>query len=314
MNWRSRIYNAVKPLIPRSVQIVLRRRFVARVMRRTAALWPIDPAAGGRPAAFNGWPAGCRFALVLTHDVEDQRGVERCLALASMERDLGFVSSFNFVPEKYNLSGQILDRLVKEGFEVGVHDLRHDGRLFESRRVFMKRAGQINRYLRAWNSVGFRSGSMYHNLHWMHDLEIQYDSSTFDTDPFEPQPDGVQSLFPIWIRGEREGCGYVELPYTLPQDMTLFVLFRHRDTRAWQDKLAWIAERGGMALVVTHPDYMYWGDGRRKVDEYPFELYRDFLLRVASEYRGQYWNALPRELAGYWRRHMVTANTGLRAT
>ena len=80
---------------------------------------------------------------------------------------------------------------------------------------------------------------MLNNLDWLHDLDIAYDASTFDTDPFEPQPDGVGTIFPYWIPGPCAPAseipntqlavsrpGYVELPYTLPQDSSLFLLFR----------------------------------------------------------------------------------------
>ena len=40
---------------------------------------------------------------------------------------------------------------------------------------------------------------MFHNLSWYHDLEIAHVSSTFDTDPFEPQPDAAGTIFPFWI-------------------------------------------------------------------------------------------------------------------
>jgi hypothetical protein len=35
------------------------------------------------------------------------------------------------------------------------------------------------------------SSFMHHNLKWLASLNIKYSISTFDTDPFEPQPDGV---------------------------------------------------------------------------------------------------------------------------
>ena len=93
---------------------------------------------------------------------------------------------------------------------------------------------------------------MFHKLDWLHDLDIQYDASTFDTDPFEPQPEGVATIFPFWKEGAK-GRGYVELPYTLPQDSTLFLLFGELNPDTWLRKLDWVASRGGMALVVVHP-------------------------------------------------------------
>jgi hypothetical protein len=47
--------------------------------------------------------------------------------------------------------------------------------------------------------------------------------------------------------------GYVELPYTLPQDFTLFTVMREKDIDIWKKKLDWIVEKGGMALLITHP-------------------------------------------------------------
>jgi hypothetical protein len=302
----NKLYYLVKSVLPRSTQIALRRWRLRYKIEQFTDVWPIDDAAGEEPPGWRGWPYGRKFAFVLTHDVEGRRGLERCLRLAKMENELGLVSSFNFVPQRYSLSPQLRTDLVASGFEVGVHDLKHDGKLFESEKRFFERVGRVNQYLRAWNAVGFRAGSMYHNLDWMHHMEIEYDLSTFDTDPFEPQPDGMRTVFPVWIPNRQGNGGYVELPYTLPQDMTLFVLMGHKDTHVWKNKLDWIAKKGGMVLFIVHPDYMNWGDGDRKVDEYPFELYRDFLCHVTERYRGIFWNALPREVARYWKSCLAT--------
>jgi hypothetical protein len=121
---------------------------------------------------------------------------------------------------------------VLNGFEVGVHGLLHDGKLFSSKQVFDGRAGRINHYLREWGAYGFRAPAMHHNLDWIGDLEIAYDMSTFDTDPFEPQSDGVGTIFPFLVQTPRRS--YVELPYTLAQDFTLFVLLNFKDIGLWQ--------------------------------------------------------------------------------
>ena len=299
-------YYAIKPIIPRPLQILLRQKRITRKAPGVKDIWPIDPFSGEKPRWWRGWPAGREFALVLTHDVESDRGVPRALRLAQVEKELGLISSFNFVPEKYYLAPRVRNELVSNGFEVGVHDLKHDGKLFSSERTFLRRVQAINRYLESWGAVGFRSGSMYHNMAWMHNMRIEYDSSTFDTDPFEPQPDGVHTVFPLWIANRSGDGGYVELPYTLPQDLTVFVLLRHDNSHLWEAKLDWVVKQGGMVLFVTHPDYMHWGREKRKIDEYPFELYQEFLQNVTGKYRGRYWNALPRDVARYWRSCIVT--------
>ena len=174
-----------------------------------------------------------------------------------IDQEFGIVSSFNFVPEPYEVPKKLREHLASQGFEVGVQDLRHDGKLFRSRPEFLESAKSINRYLKEWGATGFRAGSMHHKLDWLHSLDIDYDASTFDSDPLEPQPDGVGTIFPFWVAPSNEtGKGYVEMPYTLPQDFTLFVILKQESIDLWKKKLDWVASKGGMCLLITHPDYM----------------------------------------------------------
>src|SRR5258708_3158968 len=164
---------------------------------------------------------------------------------------------------------------------------------------------------------------MLHNLEWLHDLNVLYDASTFDTDPFEPQPDGVGTIFPFWVPrpkndqgriqsrlgAQRSGfddwqcdCdspGYVELPYTLPQDSTLFLLFRERSPDIWLQKLDWVARHGGMALVNVHPDYLHFDGEPRAGNTFPAEFYADLLEYARKRYSDSFWQPLPREVAAF---------------
>lgn len=301
-NFFRKIYYTLKPFIPRRLQIAMRRRAALRKLEKFRHIWPIDESAGRQPDCWSGWPEGKRFALVLTHDVETARGQERCHELAEMEERLGFRSSFNFVAETFPVSHNLRFDLEKRGFEIGVHGLTHDGSLYESQQSFKEQATRINRYLRGWNAAGFRSPSMYHNLEWLHDLHIEYDASTFDTDPFEPQPDSMGTIFPFWVSRNGSQSGYVELPYTLPQDFTLFVIFQERNSDIWKRKLDWIAERGGMALLITHPDYITFDGTQPGLEEYPARYYEEFLNYVKTRYGDQYWNALPKDVTKFWKR------------
>ena len=297
-SWWTTLYYLVKPAVPWSVRMALRRVRARRLRRRFSGSWPIDEAAAGAPRGWPGWPDGRQFAFVLTHDVEGATGLARCRALAELEMGLGFRSSFNFVPEGGYATPEALRTFLSEqGFEVGVHDLRHDGSLYRSARSFREGARAINHHLHAWGAVGFRAGFMFHNLQWLGDLDVLYDASTFDTDPFEPQPDGVGTIFPFWVP-RADGSGYVELPYTLAQDSTLFLVLREPGIDVWKRKLDWIASRGGLALVNVHPDYMSF-DGRCRPSEYPAQLYAALLEYVAERYRDQCWCALPRTVATY---------------
>jgi peptidoglycan/xylan/chitin deacetylase (PgdA/CDA1 family) len=279
--------------------MAVRRRWAAERRNAKADIWPIDPVAGTVPPGWPGWPGDKQFALVLTHDVEGKKGLPRVEQLMSLERKYGLRSSFNFVPEgEYEVPDATRHALTKTGFEVGVHGLEHDGKLYNSKATFARKAERIRSYLQRWDAVGFRSPLMPHKLPWLHKLGAEYDSSTFDTDPFEPQPDGVRTIFPFWVKGPRD-TGYVELPYTLCQDFTLFVVLEEPNIDVWKKKLDWIAERGGMALLNTHPDYMCF-EGKAGGEEYPVSHYEEFLRYAKEKYEGRFWHALPREVTRFY--------------
>ncbi len=295
----SHLYYKLKPYIPRNVQIFLRRQHILLKRPHYKDVWPIDPKSHVAPPGWRGWPDGKRFALVLSHDVETQKGLCLIPKIVKMEQAFGFRSSFNFVAGDYVVSDSLLDFLRESGCEIGVHGLHHKGNLFDSYDKFMMQAKEINAYLKKWQAVGFRSPSMYHNLEWIHHLDIEYDASTFDTDPFEPQNDGTGTIFPFHVHNAH-GSHYVELPYTLPQDFTIFILMGEKNIDIWKRKAQWVAEHGGMVLGNVHPDYMNDGQGQRAADEYPIELYNNFLIWIYETYKNEYWQALPREVAQYF--------------
>jgi hypothetical protein len=230
------------------------------------------------------WPEGRSSAFVLTHDVETARGQAQVPAVADLEERLGFRSSFNFVLERYPLDRQLIRDLLRRGFEVGVHGLKHDGRLYSSRKEFERQAQRINRHVSAFGAVGFRSPLTHRHPDWMQSLDVEYDLSFFDTDPYEPIPGGTMSVWPFQLGR------FVELPYTLAQDFTLTHVLRESSPRLWLEKMAFLDHFFGMGLVNTHPDYL---DGGR------LELYLDFLEQIRC--RGDRWHALPREVARWWR-------------
>jgi hypothetical protein len=293
------LYYRVKPAIPHELRLMLRSRIASRQRRRSVNVWPInEELATRRPEWWSGWPDGKAFAFVLTHDVEGRKGMERCKALAELEMDLGFRSSFNFVPEgEYDTPAWLRSFLAEHGFEVGVHDLHHNGTLYRSKAEFSAAAKRINGHLERWQAVGFRSAFMFHNLEWLKELDVLYDASTFDTDPFEPQPDGAGTIFPFLVP-RSDGSGYVELPYTLAQDSTLFLVLGEKTNDIWKRKLDWVAQHGGLALVNVHPDYTAFGDQVGRA-EFRVALYKEFLTHVSTQFGNAAWCALPRDVAKF---------------
>ncbi len=301
------LYYRLKPLLPRSLQVALRRRYARHLRRRHQTeqrfpRWPIEPVLvdreranlrarlreageGGAPLVAP-WPSGHTFAFVLTHDVEGADGLANVPRVLAVERRHGMVSSWNLVAEDYPIDAGVLDAIREAGGEIGLHGLSHDGRLFESRAQFERQLPQIQRYLRAWGAQGFRSPSTHRNADWMPELGCLYDSSFPDTDPFEPQPGGCCSIFPYFL-GE-----LVELPITLVQDHTLFEILAEPDIALWREKATWIATQGGLVTVLVHPDYMRSDKRLRQ--------YSELLAFLAGIGGG--WHALPRDVAQWWRR------------
>jgi uncharacterized protein len=302
MSFLRNIYYEIKPYLPEALRVAIRKQLARRALQNCRGTWPINESAGSQPEGWPGWPDGKRFAFVLTHDVEGACGVAKSRQLADLDLSFGFRSSFNFVPEgAYDVPADLRRDLSSKGIEIGVHDLRHDGKLYRREQDFSVSARKINEYLKDWQAVGFRSGFMHHNLAWLHALDIEYDMSTFDTDPFEPQPDNMNTIFPFWVEGLAGQRRYLELPYTLPQDSTLFLFLGERSISTWKSKLDWIAQRGGMALLNTHPDYISFDGTSRESHTYPSALYEEFLSYVKNRYGAEAWSCRPRELSTFMR-------------
>jgi peptidoglycan/xylan/chitin deacetylase (PgdA/CDA1 family) len=295
-------YYALKPLLPRRFQIALRRLYARRQMRTAFPRWPVEPVlvelrrAELRDALHRrslermplvaSWPRGRGFAAILTHDVEGPAGVANVRRVLEIERRHGFVSSWNFVAEWYPIDDGLFDELRASGCEVGLHGVKHDCRLFESRQTFETELPKIRRYLTEWGAVGFRSPATHRVADWMDELGALYDSSFPDTDPFEPQGGGCCSILPFFL-GET-----VELPITLVQDHTLWEILREKNIDLWTRKSDWVIANGGLINLITHPDYL---DTPARL-----RMYEEFLVYLKSQPGG--WHALPRDVAAWWRR------------
>lgn len=294
-----KLYYFLKPIIPRRIQLLLRQKRAKKILASDGKNWPINYNNSSMPLKWSGWPENKKFSLVLTHDVETAKGQARCLELMNIEKRYGFHSAFYFVAERYLVDTRLRDTLMVEGFEVGIHGLKHDGKLFLSQKIFSKRSKSINQYLKEWHAGGFRAPATIYNFEWLSSLDIIYDSSSFDTDPFEPRPVGVNTIFPFLIKSKNNTKFFIELPYTLAQDFTLFIILKEKNIDIWKRKLDWIAQKGGMALLITHPDYINFNSRKPEREEYPIDFYEQFLDYVRVTYKGLYWHALPIEVANY---------------
>lgn len=296
-----RWYYQLKPFIPRSLTRIMRRIYSGETKKEFQLGWPTEKRyvrflwetlrqviilMGWNQVSFiNFWPEKYHYALVLTHDIETATGQAYVRQVAELEIDNGLRSSFNFIPERYPLDHALIGWLREHGFEIGVHGLKHDGKEFFDKHTFSERAKKINRYMKELHASGFRAPLTHRNPAWMQELEIGYDASFFDTDPFEPIPGGVMTIWPFFLGR------FIEMPYTLVQDYSLINIVGEKTPRIWLEKVDFIRDHHGMALINTHPDYLMESEN--------IQIYIDFLKEMKRH--NAVWNALPAEAAVWWR-------------
>jgi hypothetical protein len=301
-----RAYYLARPLMPRPVQIAFRRRLAGRQARARFPRWPAETGlhdlydkvfrllaevAGGPIPSLAPWPRGRSWAVVLTHDVETAAGLDGIEPLREVERRHGLVSAWNFVPQRYDLPAPVRAGLLAEGCEIGVHGLTHDGHDLESPSALAARLPAIHEHARAWGATGFRAPAMQRSWAAMDLLDFDHDASSPDTDPFQPCHGGCCTWWPFF-HGDM-----VELPLTLAQDHTLFVILEAEGPEAWIEKAELLRARGGMAQLLVHPDYL---EGTPSLG-----AYRDLLATYADDPTA--WFALPSHVSGWWRARAATS-------
>lgn len=175
------------------------------------------------------WPHGFLSCTSLTHDVETSAGRDFCEHLMDIDDSFGIKASFQLVPEnRYKFPEGFLTRMRERGFEINIHDLNHDGRLFSDREEFLRRAHKINEYGKDYGALGFRSGGLYRNLDWYEPLEFVYDMSVSNLAHLEAQAGGACTVMPYFVGT------LLELPLTTTQDYSLFHILGQYSLSLWK--------------------------------------------------------------------------------
>lgn len=235
------------------------------------------------------WPEGAAGCAVMTHDVEGRDGLNFCDELMDLDASCGIPSAFQIVPEaRYDLPGDFPDRFRRRGFEVNVHDLDHDGRLFHDRDEFLRRAVKINEYAAKFGSRGFRAGVMYREQDWFDALDVSYDMSVPNVAHLEPQRGGCCTVMPYFVGR------ILELPLTTVQDYSLFHILGDYTIDLWKAQAELILSKHGFISFIAHPDYLI--EKRARTAYTQLLIY----LRDLCDHRNV-WMALPGEVDRWWR-------------
>jgi len=303
--WALKAYYFVRRSLPTSVRRCLQRAYFSDWNSRAFPSWPVDftvdtihekllqlsmECAGLRRMPFIWfWPEGAQNCLILTHDVETSAGRDFTPQLMDLDESFGLKASFQVIPEKrYEVSSEYVQEIRNRGFEFNLHDLNHDGYLYQERNQFLRRARKINEYVHRYNALGFRAGAMYRNLDWYDAFDFSYDMSMPNVAHLEPKRGGCCTAFPFFVGN------ILELPLTTSQDYSLFHILKDYSITLWKKQFDLIRERNGLISLLAHPDYLI-GRRTRKV----YESWLDYLRQTLS--RENIWAALPREVDQWWR-------------
>jgi hypothetical protein len=303
--WIRKSYYFVRELLPVSIRRHMQKAYFSDWKNRPFPAWPVDftvdtlhekllrlsmEAAGVQRMPFIWfWPEGAPNCLIMTHDVETFEGRDFTSQLMNIDESYGFTASFQVIPEKrYDVPDEYVREIRRRGFEFNIHDLNHDGRLYQERNEFLRRAETINAYIRRYNSRGFRAGSMYRNLDWYDSFDFSYDMSVPNVAHLEPKRGGCCTVMPYFIGG------ILELPLTTIQDYSLFHILNDYSIDFWKNQLELIRRKNGLMSFIAHPDYLIEARAR-KVYESLLAYLREMIARE------KIWEALPGEVDRWWR-------------
>lgn len=300
------IYYAVRPILPVALRRHAQRQALSDWDKIPFPNWPVDHsvevllektltlilrARGKLQIPFVWfWPKGYQSAVVMTHDIETQSGLDFSSRLVEIDASFGLRSSFEIIPEnRYKVTEGFLKDIQSNGCEICIHGLNHDGHLFDEHSKFLRRAKRINEYAKKYGATGFRSPVLYRNLEWFEALEFSYDMSVPNVGHLDPQRGGCCTVMPYFIGN------ILELPLTTIQDYSLFHILNQYSITLWKQQVELILRKHGLISFIVHPDYIVSEKAR-----YIYQCLLEYLSSIRS--KRNVWFALPKEVDEWWRK------------
>ncbi|MFP5226759.1 MAG: hypothetical protein ACLGXA_03965 [Acidobacteriota bacterium] len=301
----AKVYYLFRPFLPVAARKHLQKLRLRNWDQRPFPRWPVDfsvdnlheqlfllslRARGVERAPFIWfWPEGRSACAMMSHDVETKVGRDFCPTLMDLNESRGIRGSFTVIPEeRYEVPQSYVDSIHARGHEVGVHDLNHDGHLYDNREQFLERVAKINEYGRKFGAQGFRAGVLYRNQDWFDQFQFQYEESVPNVAHLDPQRGGCCTVMPYFIGN------LLEIPVTDIQDYSLFNILNEYSIDIWKRQTALILAHHGLMSFIVHPDYIIEPRARAV-----FEALLDHLADLRD--RENVWTALPREINAWWR-------------
>ena len=208
-------------------------------------------------------------SLLITHDVESEKGLKKASSFKCAEDKLQLKSTW-FVPsDEYPISRSIARELA-EGSTIGSHDVKHDGRLIHIRKhqalLERLRASRLRlEQIFEKEITCFRSPLLQFSEKLITGLGDAGYRSDFSVPCWEPFHPVAMAGFGIEAVQSFEKHGVVEFPLTLFQDhqvLTVLGMNTREAVKLWIEQARLIREFEGEIVLLVHPEYAFSQDLR----------------------------------------------------
>jgi hypothetical protein len=217
-------------------------------------------------------------SLLVTHDIDTERGLRKASALKDIEDDLNVSSIWFVVSSEYPIDGSIAARLA-ENSVIGSHDIKHDGKLvwIRKRPELVQRMSESRQKLEevfGREIRCFRAPLLQFSIEIMSALSEAGYKSDYSLPCWEPVYPPTMSGFGIECAQAFEMEGIVETPLTLFQDhqvLNLMDMNVDEAVKLWLEQARLIRSFEGDIVLLIHPDYSFCND---------LKSYRELLTKL----------------------------------
>ena len=229
-----RLYYLIRSCLPISIRRQLQRFDLRDWKELPFPAWPVDftvdtlheeflrlcmETSGIKKVPFIWfWPEGAPACLIMTHDVETAAGRDFIPELIDLDASYGIRASYQVVPEgRYTIPDKSIQQIQARGCEFNVHDLSHDGQLYQKFEIFLEPARKSTNTSRNSTREAFAPPSC---------IAISIDTTLTSFPTICPCQKCCSSGAPAGrlLYGDALFCGNIwELPLTTTQDIRCYI-------------------------------------------------------------------------------------------
>jgi peptidoglycan/xylan/chitin deacetylase (PgdA/CDA1 family) len=206
-------------------------------------------------------------SLVITHDIDTEKGLRRALVFKTVEDELNIKSTWFLPSDEYPIPRTLARNLV-HGSTIGSHDTKHDGRLIHIHHddELVQRLKNSRAKLEELFETEvrcFRAPLLQFNRRIVMALAKAGYRFDFSAPCWEPVHPSTMGGFGVETVQGFETDGLVEVPLTLFQDhqvLNIMGMSIDEAIKLWLKQARLIRSFEGDIVLLTHPDYSFSRD------------------------------------------------------